>query len=163
MQKASLYYYYKNKEDIFRDVIEHETRDFFKTLEQKLSGMDSAVDKIYAFARIRLEFFHQFINLNNLSIDVILEVKPLVDRLYREFRLKQVAYLRDILKQGIATREIRKCQPPKVANAIFTILEAIAINELQRAEVQDARDIDYKKLEKETNYVLTLLINGLKP
>jgi hypothetical protein len=120
------------------------------------------MDKLYAFAQIRLDHFREFINLNDLSINVILEVKPLVDRLYQDFRLKQVSVLADIVEDGIQRGELKPCNALRAADTIFTILEAVAIRELQSAEMQAARDLDYKKLEQETKYVLSLVINGLK-
>jgi len=162
MQKASLYYYYESKDAIFREVIEEETREFLDTLGRKLKRLSSAMDKLYAFAQIRLDHFREFINLNDLSINVILEVKPLVDRLYQDFRLKQVSVLADIVEDGIQRGELKPCNALRAADTIFTILEAVAIRELQSAEMQAARDLDYKKLEQETKYVLSLVINGLK-
>ena len=162
MQKASLYYYYESKDAIFREVIEDETRELLETLDRKLTRLPSAVDKLYAFAKIRLDYFREFINLNDLSINVILEVKPLIDRLYQDFRLQQIGVLVGILQDGIQKGELKPCDVSRAAEAIFTILEAVAIRELQHAEMQAVRDLDYKKLEQEIKYVLSLVITGLK-
>ncbi len=162
MKKASLYYYYENKESIFRDVIEYESSQLLKLLNERMVSCSSPEEKLRVFARTRIEYLQQTINLHDLSIQVILEVKPIIDRLFHSFQKTQVDYLSKILEEGIQEGTFGPCEVSNTATAILTVLEAVVLKEFQGTQVYSANDIDYEKLQSEMETILGLMIDGLK-
>ncbi len=162
VKKASLYYYYENKEAIFRDVIRLESYGILRQLKQIVDEAASPTAKLFAFARAEVDLFRDYINLHDLSVQVILEVKPLIDKLYEDFRHQQMEILTEVLETGIANGVFRKLEPPKVAHAILIILESIKFKTFQSAAFHSATEIDYSKLQMEIDFILGLLVDGIK-
>ncbi|RMF60636.1 MAG: TetR/AcrR family transcriptional regulator [Calditrichaeota bacterium] len=162
MKKASLYYYYKNKESIFQDVIEYESNELLNLLNEKMATCSNAIEKLLMFAHARLEYLRKTINLHELSVQVLLEVKPIIDRLFQDFQRKQLEVLQKILLEGIEQNIFKQIDVNQTASAILSVLEAVVLKEFQSAEIHSASDIDYNKLQKQLDTILTLMIDGLK-
>lgn len=162
MKKASLYYYYKNKESIFQDVIEYESNELLNLLNEKMANCSNAIEKLLMFAHARLEYLRKTINLHELSVQVLLEVKPIIDRLFQDFQRKQLEVLQKILLEGIEQNIFKQIDVNQTASAILSVLEAVVLKEFQSAEIHSASDIDYNKLQKQLDTILTLMIDGLK-
>jgi AcrR family transcriptional regulator len=68
LNKASLYYYYKNKESIFCDVILNEADIYIKELQRKVKNLKSAEHKILTYLGERINYYRKVVNLHNLSL-----------------------------------------------------------------------------------------------
>lgn len=160
MKKASLYYYYNSKEDLFRDVIKTETDILLNQLELNTSNKTNVADKLITFVTTRLDYLQQLINLHNLATAVILEVKPICEVLYREFSDKQIEILEQVLKDGIKKNEIRNIDSNRTAKLFILSIEAITMRELFKNK--HSNQIDYQSIKNDSLFLTELFINGLK-
>ncbi|WP_088653470.1 TetR/AcrR family transcriptional regulator [Geofilum rhodophaeum] len=60
--KSSLYYYFKNKEEIFQAVIELESELLYSRLKELVAGNSAAPDKLRAYVKVRMETIGQLEN-----------------------------------------------------------------------------------------------------
>ena len=161
MSKPSLYYYYKNKESIFREVVEADANKFLELLSEKLASETTASGKIACLLKTKLQLFRERVDMLDLSVQVIIETRPVIEKIFREFRQREVDRLTAILREGMESGEFRQVDPERVAESIRINMEALRLRELQTTNAQSASDIDYAKLENETEFMLDLLVNGL--
>jgi AcrR family transcriptional regulator len=161
MSKPSLYYYYKNKESIFREAVEADATKFRALLSEKFASETTASGKLSCLLKTKLQLFRERVDMLDLSVQVIIETRPVIERIFREFRQREVDILTDILHEGMESGEFRQNDPQRVADSIRAVMDALRLRELQSANVQSASDIDYAKLENETEFMLDLLLNGL--
>jgi AcrR family transcriptional regulator len=162
MNKASLYYYYENKEAIFSEVLQEEANRFISFASNELAKEKSAVNKLFCFLKLQLKYFRERVNYFDFSVQIVLEMQPMLDKLHREFRQRDIDFLATIIQEGINEGEFRKCDPKRVADAIRALVDALRFRELRSATLRSAREINYKKLENEAAYILNLLIQGIK-
>ncbi len=54
MTKASLYYHFRNKEDLFAHVVQHEARRLFQSIQTELDGVDSFEGQLKRLAHFML-------------------------------------------------------------------------------------------------------------
>ncbi|MEJ2637827.1 MAG: TetR/AcrR family transcriptional regulator [Calditrichia bacterium] len=162
MSKPSLYYYYKNKETIFREAIEAEATRIRGHLAEKFASETTASGKLSCMLKTKLQLFRERVDMLDLSVQVIIETKPVVEKFFREFRQREVDLLTSILREGMESGEFRQNDPQRVADSIRAIMDALRFRELQSANAKSASDIDYAKLENETEFMLDLLLNGLR-
>ena len=125
MKKASLYYYYKNKETIICDTIESEVYNFLETANQKISKIKTATKKLYLLVNWETEFFQERIGTFDLSVSTIIEAQPLLHEMMEKARIKDVDLWAGIIQDGIEKGEFRKCNAKKKADTIRTVLDAI--------------------------------------
>ena len=162
MKKASLYYYYKNKETIICDTIESEIYNFLKTANEKISKIKSATKKLYMLVSWETEFFQERIGTFDLSVNTIMEAQPLLHEMMEKARVKDIDLWAGIIQEGIEKGEFKKCNANKIADTIRTVLDAIKFREFHHVKVLTANEIDYEKIKKTGLEMIDLIVNGLK-
>ena len=74
MSKASLYYYFPTKEDVFREVVSQEQWGFFSRMEAELSKDKLPSSKLQDYILHQSEFFNEFLNLKPLGHESVQNV-----------------------------------------------------------------------------------------
>jgi AcrR family transcriptional regulator len=161
MRKASLYYYYKNKEAILNDVVEHEGQTYLEKVNAEMSREKTAVKKASRLVRVRLKHFLQAMSLYKLSAQAYFEVKPLINELYKDFRQKEVELLKVLIKDGVRSGEFSACNAEKVAEAILTVTDGVELRGFQQALSKGEINPDYDWIEAEALSVVGLILNGI--
>lgn len=162
MKKASLYYYYKNKEAIFSDVIEREANEFFKIASEKIANEKTATQKLLCYVKTRIDVSRRVSSMNDLSLQVLLEIEPMIEKYNRSVQQQAVEFVAAIISEGVHNGEFRDCDAERVAGALIVMIESLRLREMQNTESFSAADIDHAKLENEVEYILDIFINGIK-
>lgn len=160
MKKASLYYYYNSKEELFRDVVGTVTGKFLEQLENEVANEKNVKSKLTKFITLHLDYFEQMMNLHNVSISASLEFKPLIDQFYKEFYAKRLNIISKIINNGVENGELKDCDTEKVSCTIFSVFESLGMLALQRSKLRG--EVDFKKLEDDQIFLINILIDGLK-
>lgn len=160
MKKASLYYYYESKEELFKDVVKSETSELIKELENKIFTIDDVHTQLKTYIKIRLDYFQKLINIHNLTVNSILEFKPITELLYREFFEKQIQIVVKIFSDGQQRGELKNVDTQRTANIFISAIESIATKVLCKSK--STNEINYKSIEDDSLFLTELIINGLK-
>lgn len=160
MKKASLYYYYSSKEDLFRDVVKSETDELIKQLEDQVFKLNSVNEQLISFVKIRIDYLHKLINLHNLAASIIIEVRPICESLYKEFSDKQIEIVGKILSDGIKNKQVRSLDVTRTAKLFITAVESITMRDIWKSKF--SHEIDYKTIEEDSLFLTELIINGIK-
>jgi len=161
MKKGSLYYYYKSKEDIFRDVVRYESDRFLEELHKELTCIAPLKEKILHFFRFRVRYFQRVMNLHQLSIQAVLEVSPLIPRLYQDCIEKEKAVLQFLLDEGVRAGVFQACDTARIARSLITVAEAVKFREFHRSDAISAVDVDFSIIEDEIVFIISLILRGL--
>ena len=161
IKTGSLYHYYDGKEAIFRDVVAKEGEEMLDWLEGEMSKVKTSKDKILRYTQARLEYFQEVINLLDVSIQVIIEIRPFLDKLYSNFLRKESEVLQAVLNKGIASAEFKECKTVRIARAILLVSESIKFNAFNESNIMSASEFDYTELEQETAYIIGLILAGI--
>ncbi|MDI6802615.1 MAG: TetR/AcrR family transcriptional regulator [Bacteroidota bacterium] len=160
MKKASLYYYYDSKEELFRDVVKSETDELVTELENKVLTITGVHDQLTIFIKTRINYFQKLINLHNLTVNSILEFRPISELLYREFFEKQILIVVKIFSDGLQRGELKNVDTHRAANIFVSAIESIATKVLSKSK--STNEINYKSIENDSLFLTELIINGLK-
>ncbi|MDP2208959.1 MAG: TetR/AcrR family transcriptional regulator [Bacteroidota bacterium] len=160
MKKASLYYYYESKEELFKDVVKSETDELIKELENKVFTTNDVHDQLTTYIKTRLAYLQKMINIHNLTVNSILEFKPISELLYREFFEKQILIVVKIFSDGLQRGELKKVDTHRAANIFVSAIESIATKVLCKSKATN--EINYKSIEDDSLFLTELIINGLK-
>lgn len=160
LNKASLYYYYKNKESLFTEVIFSEAEAFITRLIASIEMVQGCKEKIITYLTQRVRYIGEAVNLSQLTNESITGLTPLFSDMYAANEKKEIAYLTEILNSAMATRELLPCDGARVARSILTVSMAI----MNRYEVcSDTRsDDDITKAISEIDFTIALILEGLK-
>jgi len=161
MKAGSLYHYYDGKEAIFRDVITGEGKEMLDWLQSKVAKGKTASKKVLIYTKARLEHFRRVTNLLDVSIQVVVEVAPLVDKLYQEYLNQEISFLADIIEKGIKSGDFKQCNGRRIASSILTISDAVKLRAFQQADAMEASEVDYTGVNTEVSYITKLILSGI--
>jgi len=161
MKAGSLYHYYDGKETIFREVITHEADQMLHWLQQVVAKQKSVGRKILSYMSGRLEYFRKVANLLDFSIQVLIEVKPLLDRIYKDVMKREIAFLSGIIQHGIDEGQIRPCDSTRVADGILAVSESLKFKGIHSSSGASAAEVDFAATDRDVNYIVKLILEGL--
>ena len=161
MKAGSLYHYYEGKETMFREVITHEADQMLDWLQQVVAKQKSVERKILSYMSGRLEYFRKVANLLDVSIQVLVEVKPLLDKIYKDVMKREIAFLSGIIQQGIDEGQIRSCDSTRVADGILAVSESLKFKGIHSSSGASAAEVDFAAADRDVNYIVKLILEGL--
>ncbi len=162
MGKASLYYYFPTKEDLFRAVILQEQNELKKNIELILQKPESAVKKLHSYVNQRMKFFKILINLGTLSVHSYSEIKSIFKELFTDFEKTEILLIKKIIDEGKTNNELDAGLPDNTAEVFLHVLQGLRCNVLRWTKGHKPDDKTRKNLEQEMNTVTDIFIHGIK-
>jgi TetR/AcrR family transcriptional regulator len=161
MGKASLYYYFPTKEDLYKGVIQREQKEFLRRLRRILVLDISAGDKLRRYVEQRLTYFAELVNLQLLSVHSWLSTRPLFRDLFESFAAQELKYLTEIVRAGKKSREFDVRSPDATAALILHVLQGLRLRAARDAQFYERQHELPNEVEREMRQWIELLIRGL--
>lgn len=142
MSKASLYYYFADKESIFKEVVLKEQSDFCKQMNNLIESNKKIDTVLKSYIEKRTEYLKYLLNLGKLSFESFRANKPLFGDLGKIFYEQEKHIIQAILKAAIERKEIERLDIDVYSGFFVNVLKAIRIYELEKKELWKKGDID---------------------
>jgi TetR/AcrR family transcriptional regulator len=162
MKKASLYYYYKNKEAIFVDALETEMQRVFTELEKQFTPGMTATEKLQMQIRFSSSYFRERAEMMEINIQAMVDNHALFVKVHQRLREQGNDFTARIIREGIANGEFRDCDVELVASSLRSTFDGMRFEFFRSAGTGLVKDVDFSKMENELLYILDLIINGLR-
>ncbi|MDY0082561.1 MAG: TetR/AcrR family transcriptional regulator [Ignavibacteriaceae bacterium] len=160
--KASLYYYFPAKEDLFRAVIHHEQNEFVRAIEKILKQNTSASKKLALYVEKRLEFFEELLNLGTLNVHSISGTKSIYNSLFEDFNSQELKLIESIIKDGKKKGEFKKLLSDDLPELILHILQGLRFIALRQLKGRSNDRIYVNQLKKESGLFIKIFLEGIK-
>ncbi len=160
--KASLYYYFPAKEDLFRAVIHHEQNEFVKAIEKILKQNTSASKKFALYVEKRLEFFEELLNLGTLNVHSFSGTKSIYNSLFEDFNSQELKLIESIIKEGKKKGEFKKLLSNDLPELILHILQGLRFIALRQLKGRSNDKIYVNQLKKESGLFIKIFLEGIK-
>jgi len=99
--KTAIYYYFKNKEDVFKAVIEREAAELEKALFNAISDKNTPEEKLKAYFYARMRTMLNLSNFYDAMKNELLDHLPFINKIRAEVDAKELALVKNILEEGI--------------------------------------------------------------
>ena len=162
LSKASLYYYFPDKESLFKGVIEAEQEEFFSQMTKRLEELATAELMLTEFVRIRHEHFKKFINLSIFRFADFHTIKPHVKETFNRFRKRESEIIETILIKGKRSGTFICKDPAATATLFLDILQGLRLVVLQHRDFRELSQEDYDLMVEKHLSFIRLFIKGLK-
>jgi TetR/AcrR family transcriptional regulator len=159
--KASLYYYFRTKDDVLRGVLEREQREFVSALGAILLRDTSASDKLKHFARRRLELFGELLNLAQFKNDAWAVLHPKFRPLFRAVEEEELGFLTRILRDGSRSGELRIAHVDRTAALLLHVFHGMRLRVVKQSETPSESASNYAELVRDVDQLLDLLLAGM--
>ena len=162
MSKSSLYYYFPDKESIFKAVIEHEQQEFSDLIERRIAEVTQADQMIMELVELRHTLFRKFLNLSKFRLADHYKMNPLFQDLYSRMREIETQILTTLFIKGQESGIFRFENASELARLFSDLLQGIRIMEMRRMSRLEMSAEEDDRLIKMLRAATTLFINGLK-
>lgn len=154
VRRRTLSRYFDSKEELFVALVKGESDELFLSLEAAIDGQETAVDKLRAFARTRLEYTLALTRYSEAMADEVPALQPLVLRVVREDRWKLQELLETVLRHGVASGELVVNEVESLARGLLFLMRGLDSAILFEGEVLG--------LELAEEQVLEAVIRGIE-
>jgi TetR/AcrR family transcriptional regulator len=162
MSKAALYYYFEDKDAIFKAVIEKEQKEFSMQIENKIAILSDPEEMLIAYIEHRMKYFKEFMNLSKFRSTEHEQVKPLLKELFVQFRTQEQLLLVKILKIG-SDSGLFHCEDEELyADLFLNIIKGLRFSLIQQKPYIELNPEEIEVLEQSLTNFTNLFIRGLK-
>lgn len=158
LNKASLYYYYKNKEDIFVEAALGEGEKFILDLQQKTLLKKELEARVWYYLDTRFRYYINALDFGKIAPQTLNKILPRFFELYDEFRKKEIVFLATILKKGMEDGQLEKGNANKMASLLMDISDALKHSMEQRTILRGSNKVDYTICLQDIKYLLNLIL-----
>ena len=142
--KATLYYYFKSKYDVFVSVIENETREVERSIAEAMSSASSASEMLEKYIQTMFSKASEKISIYSFLRMDIREDSRLIEEIRKQFKDADAHQVKEIITYGVKHKEFKPFTDNEilyVTDAISTALMGIAIRflDMDSEEVGDDR------------------------
>jgi len=160
LNKSSLYYYFKNKEEIFTEVVVQEADLIVRDLQAEMADQHLPEEKILLYMKRRLNYYRQILSLHQLSAESLRQIQPGFHELYSNLLKREITFvaielrqMEDSLSYGMAHR---------IAELIINSADGIKHDEVIHNKKNTYDDPDYAKIERDIELLVRLVLSGVK-
>ncbi len=153
--KATLYYYFKNKEDIFREVIQKESKILKEKIEEELRKVNTPQEKIGAYILTRMKTIKNLSNYyETLITNDYFEHYKFIEEERKDFTNYEIDLFEKILIDGISTNDFEVENIKDTARMMIIAMKGIEIPVI----IEDSGI----ELEKGITLLLNILLKGIE-
>jgi AcrR family transcriptional regulator len=161
ISKASLYYYFPDKENLYLSVIGREQSEFIRIIKEELISIDDPAECLRMYALKRLSYFRTLLNLGRLKIVEIYGLKPVLASTLARFREEETMLVTKVLDTGNQTGLFIIDNTYKVAALFLDLLRGLRISFMTNKEFSVMDESEYESLSEKVGDITDIFINGL--
>ncbi|HCX74048.1 MAG TPA: TetR family transcriptional regulator [Candidatus Cloacimonas sp.] len=153
MGKASLYHYFKGKEDIFKEVVEQEYQFLKEKTREAITNEDSPQKKLKIYIIKKMEYLKELANIHSALKDDYLEHYAFIKKIRDKNNRGELLTIREILQDGEDKGIFEINDIELTAFAIATALKGL--------EVTWSLNISFPEIESNVDKLLEIVFKGI--
>jgi AcrR family transcriptional regulator len=162
ISKGLLYYYFPDKENLYKAVIEKEQAEFEKNFEAEICEISDPAECLRKYVQTRLSYFRKLLNLGRLSPESLSEMRPVMVKLIENFRETEKKEIVEILEKGNKIKLFNIENISDSATLFLDLLRGLRTNILREKKVLFIEEEEYSDLSRKAIAFTELFIRGLK-
>lgn len=152
--KTSLYYYFKNKDEIFQAVIKKEAENLKANITRALKNISSPEEKIKIYILERMKTLYNLTGFYKTIKNELIDHLHFINDARKQFDKDEAEMVKIILMEGISKNKFKLDDIDLTASSIITLLKGVEVQFF----VYNETDNNEHKL----NEIINLIIHGLK-
>lgn len=160
LKKNSLYYYYENKEAIFKAVINNELIDVEKKLKNKFYKALGMKKKILEYLKARIKDHEEKSTLYTLLVDSVF-LNKLYPSFFEIIYEMDVKNINEILIDGMTNKEIKSIDTIQFSKSMVNVVYAL-IKQNMKEKQESYTECSIKDINMEEIYfVISTMLDGI--
>lgn len=162
LSKASLYYYFPDKESLYKAVVEKEQNEFIANVSERILSIQEPEQLLLEYSGVRLSYFRTLLNLSKLRLEAYTGLKPGFRDTIQMFKEKEKEIIKRIFEKGISTGIFYIEDVDQTASLFLDLLKGIRITLVNEKETLFIEQEEYDLLLEKTLAFTNVFIKGLK-
>lgn len=159
--KASLYYYFPDKESLYKAVVEKEQEEFITSITELFRKTDEPGELLMRFSDTRLSYFNTLLNLSKLRLEAFSGMKPVLRETSQLFKEKEKKIVIQILETGINKELFAIEDADDTASLFLDLLKGLRVTVVNENHTLFFNQDEYNSLKKKTMAFTGLFIKGI--
>jgi AcrR family transcriptional regulator len=160
INKASLYHYFKNKEELFLQVMLQVSSAGIEELKKNALRLKTPEKQLIFYFSERLHFYLQIVRLNSLSKETLLHLQVIFDSVYQPVKEKEIEWIAVLLKKFVPN--LTRKQAADYARQFFYTADAIKHNGVFIGQLLEKKDKEVAEVKQQITDTISLLLKGIK-
>ncbi len=161
ISKGLLYYYFPDKESIYKAVIEKEQSEFMKNLETAIEDINDPAECLRKYVSTRLLYFKTLLNIGRLRSESYSDLRPRIAESVKNFREKDRNIVKEILEKGKKEKIFSIDNIPKTASLFMDLLRGLRLTVLSDKKILVIDEPEYSELSHKALAFTELFIKSL--
>jgi AcrR family transcriptional regulator len=162
LSKASLYYYFPDKESLYRAVVKKEQEEFLNKISERILSFHEPEQLLLEYTNARLSYFRTLLNLSRLRLEEYSDLKPVFKETILLFNEKEQEIIIKIFNKGISNGIFFIKNPDATASLFLDLLKGLRISVFNDKKTLFIEQDEFSRLLENTNAFTKIFINGLK-
>ena len=162
LSKASLYYYFPDKESLYKAVVEKEQAEFISNISVKISSITDPELLLLEYAGTRLSYFRTLLNLSRLRFESYSGLKPGFRESIRVFKESEKDIISKIFEKGISGGIFFIEDTDQTASLFLDLLKGLRVTVVNEKETLFIEQDEYELLLRKTIAFTKIFISGIK-
>lgn len=161
ISKAALYYYFPDKESLYKTVISKEQAEFIRVIENDLKSISDPVDCLRKYAITRLSYFRRLVNLSRIRLASLSDLKPMIADSLRNFAEEEKRIIVEILEQGIRNNVFIINDTYSTATLFLDLLRGLRSAFMTNKDILVIDEAEFGILSDKVKDITEIFIKGL--
>jgi AcrR family transcriptional regulator len=162
ISKASLYYYFPDKESLYRAVVEKEQDEFITNISARIFKIQEPEQLLLDYADARLSYFRTLLNLSRMRLEAYSGLKPGFMQAIAIFKEKEKEIIIEIFNKGISRGVFYIDNKESMAILFLDLLKGLRLILIKEKTTLFIEPEEYKILHEKTMDFTRIFIRGLK-
>ncbi|MBE9481380.1 MAG: TetR/AcrR family transcriptional regulator [Bacteroidetes bacterium] len=152
--KGSVYYHFKNKEELFQGVIDKEFQMLRGELIKAIDSGNNAKEKLANYITVRMKTLNKLTNFYDALKNDYLTYLGFIEQIRQRYDNEETILIKSILTGGVNNNEFEINNVELTAPAILTALKGL--------EIPFFIEDKYNEMETRLNELIAILIRGIE-
>jgi AcrR family transcriptional regulator len=161
LSKASIYYYFHDKESLYRAVVEKEQNEFIVKISERILSIEEPDMLLKEYASSRLSYFETLLNLTRLRLESYSDMKPAFRETLHAFKEKEKEIVIQIFNKGIRMGIFTIPEPEKTASLFLDLLRGLRVSVVNDKITLGINEKEFEKLRENTSAFTDIFLKGL--
>lgn len=161
LNKASLYYYFRNKEEIYVQVLLTEADKYIKDLQEHVQHYSRTEERVFQYLLNRIREYAKALNVSQLSMASLHKVEPMFQDLFQKIKNEEVNFLQTLINEGIEKGDIEVVDAKELADSLFVISDALKHERMIQEKPYHSGVYNYTKVEDQLSLMIRLIFKGI--
>jgi AcrR family transcriptional regulator len=162
MSKAALYYYFPDKESLYKSVVKKELEEFLENISDKLLKQGDSGLRLKEYAITRIEYFRKLINISRLRLESYSNLRPVFRETMVSFMEREKEIIAGLLEKGISEGDFEPIDTEKNALLFLDLLKCLRVASINSKNSLFIEEEEYSDLCERTNAFTELFIRGIR-